>query len=130
MEPELPVVAVFNTSPDTIDLLRFVLEKAGLVVVTAFTFDLRDTKVNLESFVRQHRPKVVVYDVAPPYAENWRLFQHIRQSPALAGMKYVITTTNPIHVGKLAGEETPLYEIIGKPYDLGLVVQAVREALQ
>ena len=47
-----PVVAVINTSPDTVDLLKDVLERAGMLVVTAFTHDIRDGHVNVEDFLR------------------------------------------------------------------------------
>ena len=122
------VVAVMNTSKDTTDLLRVVLEQAGFVVVTAFTHAVRDGDVDLESFMRQHRPKVVVYDIAIPYEQNWRLFQHIRSRPACEGVFFVLTTTNAAQVATIAGPEQDLYEILGKPYDLNLVVEAVRGA--
>ena len=94
MAPEADVVAVFNTSEDTTDLLRIVLEQAGFVVVTAFTNALRDGKIDFESFMRQHQPCVIVYDIAVPYEQNWKLFQHFRESPACRGVHFVVTTTN------------------------------------
>jgi DNA-binding response OmpR family regulator len=128
MQLEPNVVAVFNTSEDTTSLLRVVLEQAGFVVVTAFTHALRDGKIDLETFMRQHRPKVVVYDIAIPYEQNWRLFQHIRSSPACEGVYFVLTTTNAAQVAKVAGPEQHLHEIVGRPLDLEEVVRAVRES--
>lgn len=124
------VVAVFNTSPDTVDLLRLVLEQAGFTVVSAFTFDLRDGEIDLEAFCRQHQPRVVVYDIALPYEPNWRLFLHIRQLDALQNAQFVVTTTHEAHVRKIAGPDEELFEIVGKPYDLGRVVEAVRRKLR
>jgi CheY-like chemotaxis protein len=121
------VVAVFNTSEDTTDLLRLVLEQAGFVVVTAFTNFLRDGKIDFESFMRQHRPRVIVYDVAIPYEQNWRLFEHFRRSPACQGVEFVVTTTNAAQVEQVADGQ-PVYEIVGKPYDLDQLVRAVKEA--
>jgi CheY-like chemotaxis protein len=121
------VVAVFNTSEDTTDLLRFVFENAGFVVVTAFTNLLRDGQVDLEAFMRQHQPRVIVYDIAIPYDQNWRLFEHIRSTPACAGVSFVVTTTNVRHVRQLAGDQE-LHEIVGKPYDLEQIVAAVTQA--
>jgi CheY-like chemotaxis protein len=119
------VVAVFNTSEDTTDILRLVLEGAGFVVVTAFTNLLRDGKVDLESFMRQHQPRVIVYDIAIPYEHNWRLYEHMRAAPACSGVAFVLTTTNIKHLRELAGNVEVL-EIVGKPYDLNQIVDAVK----
>jgi DNA-binding response OmpR family regulator len=124
------VVAVFNTSQDTVDVLRIVLEQAGFVVVSAYTYELREGDVDLETFVRQHSPQAIVYDVALPYEANWRLFQHIRGLPILAGTQFVITTTNAAQVRKIAGKDVEIFEIVGKPYDMNLVVAAVRKAVE
>jgi len=128
MTKQPQVVAVFNTSEDTTDLLRVVIERAGFVVVSAFTNDLRDGKLDLESFMRQHRHQVIVYDVAIPYEQNWRLLRHFQDSPACEGVHFVVTTTNVRHVQQIAGTQPTVYEIVGKPYDLDLIVRAVKEA--
>jgi DNA-binding response OmpR family regulator len=121
-------VAVINTSPDVVEMLRLVLQQAGFVVVTAMTHDIRDGVTDLETFVRQHEPRVVVYDIAPPYDANWMLFEHIRAMDVMQGRTFVITTTNTRHVEKLAGRDYRIYEVVGKPFDLDQVVQATREA--
>jgi len=109
-------------------MLRVLFENAGFVVVTAMTNALRDGKVDLEAFMRQHKPKVVVYDIAIPYEQNWRLFQHMKASPACRDARFVVTTTNVAQVEKVAGSEQLLHEIVGKPYDLDQVARAVKEA--
>jgi len=128
MPPTPDVVAVFNTSEDTTDMLRVLFENAGFVVVTVMTTSLRDGKIDLEAFMRQHKPKVVVYDIAIPYEQNWRLFQHMKASPACKDVRFVLTTTNVAQVQKVAGPQQLLHEIVGKPYDLDEVVRAVKEA--
>lgn len=129
MPTAAPVVAVFNTSEDTTDMLRVILEHAGFVVVTAFTHALRDGKTDLEALMRQHQPVVIVYDIALPYAQNWRLFEHIRDSPACRGVRFVVTTTNLAQVRDVAGEHQQILEIVGKPYDLDILVDLVKTAV-
>ena len=124
-----PVVAIFNTSPDTIEMLRLVLEPVGYVVIGAYTYEIRDGEVDVEAMVKQHGPRLIIYDVAPPYERNWRLFEHISRMPALKGISFLITTTNLRQVREMAGPDREIYEIVGKPYDLGLIVEAVKEAI-
>lgn len=123
-----PLVAVFNTSPDTVEMLRAILQHSGFLVASAFTYDIRDGRVDLQTFMRQNRAAVIVYDIAPPYEANWALFQHVRADPALEHCRFVITSTNASEVQKLAGRDERIYEIVGKPYDLDLIVRAVKEA--
>ena len=130
MQTESPVVAVINSTPDIVDMLRLTLEQAGFVVVSALTFEMREGRIDLEDFISQHQPRVIVYDISPPYEANWHLFEHVAAMPAVAGRQIVLTSTNPKHVERLAGQQRQIYEIIGKPYDLGQVAQAVKEAVR
>jgi DNA-binding response OmpR family regulator len=126
--PPPPVVAVLNTSEDTIDLLRIVLEQAGCIVVAAFTHHLRDGKIDFERFLQQHQPAVLIYDIAPPYEQSWRLFQHFRALPACRDVSWVVTTTNATYVKAIGGAEQQIHEIVGKPYDLKQLVRIVKAA--
>ena len=124
------VIAIINTSPDTVGLLSELLERAGFLVVTAYTHSIRDGSVDLQAFLRTHRPRVIVYDIAPPYEPNWHLFQHMAAMPVMAGRQFVITSTNARQVEGFAGPQQHVYEIVGKPFDLDQIVQATREALK
>jgi DNA-binding response OmpR family regulator len=122
------VAAIFNTSPDVVDMLRRAFEPAGIVVVTLLTYQIREGTVDLENFLTQHNPAVIVYDIAPPYDANWLLFQHIRSLQSMAGKPIVLTSSNPKRVEALTGRDEAVYEIVGKPFDLNRVVRAVKEA--
>jgi hypothetical protein len=122
-------VAVINTSPDTVDILKNLFERAGFVVATTFTHDIRDGNVDLEAFLRVHRPKVIVYDIAPPYGANWRFLQHLRGT-VLPDYSFVLTTTNPARVEPLVGRDERVYEVVDKQGDLDVILRATREAMR
>lgn len=124
------VVAIINSTADIVDMLRIAMEQAGLVAVSALTPEIREGYIDLEQFVKQHEPKVIVYDIAPPYEPNWNLFQHVAKMPVMQGRQFVITTTNARHVERLASPQEHIHEVVGKSEDLGRIVQAVKEALR
>ena len=126
-----PVVAVINSTPDVIDMLRIAFEGAGMVTVGTFTHAVRDGDVDIEAFMRQHDPKVIVYDIAPPYPNNWLFFQHVANLPVMKDRHFILTATNRAHVEKLAsGAKLPIFEIVGTPYDIDLLIEEVRHAVR
>jgi len=108
-------------------MLRFVLEEAGFRVVDTQARYVRRGEVDLAEFVQQHDAGVVLYDIAIPYEENWRALEERRAAPALAKTPFVVTTTNQRALEGVVGP-TDAVEIIGKPYDLHRIVDAVRRA--
>lgn len=127
--PEQPItVAIVNTTPDAVEMLRDVLSSVGFVVVSCYTHDIRDGKVDFEAFMRQHQPRVIAYDLAPPYGRNFRMFEHIRGLPAVAGTHFVLTSVNPANVADLVGRDERVYEVVDREEDLMKFVHAVKEA--
>jgi len=125
-----PVVVVINTSPDVVEMLRIAFELAGIVAVSTYVHLIRTGAIDIDAFMRQHNPDVVLYDIAPPYANNWLLFQHIASLPSFEGKPLVVTTTNKVHVETLnAGSNLRVFEIIGTPYNLTELVDEVRQAM-
>jgi CheY-like chemotaxis protein len=123
-----PIIAVFNASDDTVELLRTALESQGFHTVVGHIPDVKSGELDLVAFIEHHAPAVIVYDISPPYDANWTFLRLVQNLEPVKGRPFVITTTNKPALDKLVGE-TEALEIIGKPYDLDQVVGAVRAAL-
>lgn len=123
-----PVVAIFNGNDDVVEMLRFALEQAGMVVVSGHIDAIRRGEQRLSDFVQEHDPVAIVYDLVPPYDRSWRFLEHMRDTPSLRGRRFVITTTNADRAKEIIGTAEHVYEVVGKPYDINAIVKAVEAA--
>lgn len=121
-------IAIVNTSPDTIDLIRDALEPAGFLVVSCYTHDIREGRVDFEAFMRAHNPAVIAYDIAPPYDRNVALYRHVCSMDVVRGRPFVVTAANAARVQQLLARDERVYEIVGKEQDLGVLVRAIKDA--
>ena len=123
---KLPVVAVVNTNPDLVELLKARLEMAGFVVLILHIAEIRHG-LDLNAVLETHRPSVVVYDVVMPYDRNYRFLEHLRET-TLNGDRFVLTTPNAAALSRIVGKDEKVYEVLDDRVDIDTIVQAVREA--
>ena len=123
---DAPVVAVVNTNPDLLELLKARIEAAGFVALVMHVADIR-SGLDLSAVLSQHDPKVIVYDVVAPYERNWRFLQHLR-STVFEGRRFVLTTPNAAALRRVIGRDEAIYEVVEEGADVDDIVQAVREA--
>jgi DNA-binding NarL/FixJ family response regulator len=101
----------------------------GFLVVTGHITDMIRGSFDVQRFAAQHNPRVIVYDIAPPYERNWQFLEHLRHMPDIAHRPFVLTSTNAARVRELAGaRDEMIHEILGKPYDIEEIVEAVKSA--
>jgi DNA-binding NtrC family response regulator len=124
-----PTVAIFDASEDTVDMLRELLEIQGYQAIGGHLDDLKKGATDLLEFMDKHNPQVLIIDIAPPYDKNWAFFRMLNDTVALRERQVVLTTTNKARLDEIVGEDSGALEIVGKPYDLNAIVQAVKRAM-
>ncbi len=125
--PDARVVAILNTSEDIVALLSELLRSDGFRPVVGFIPDFREGRQDLAAFLREHDPAAIIWDIALPYDRNWAFFQQVSGSAAARGRRVVLTTTNKRALDGLVGP-TPAHELVGKPYDIDVLLAAVHRA--
>ena len=128
MSTKPAVVAVFNSSDDMVALEKHAQKLHGFVVVTGHIAAIRKGELDLSSFVDQHKPDVVVYDVVPPYDRQWRFLDHLRQTSPLKAIPLVLTSSNVAATRELAGTDEQIIEVLGRPFEFDALVEAVKRA--
>jgi DNA-binding response OmpR family regulator len=122
------IVALFNASDDTVDMIQKLLTDAGeaQTLVWCHFADLKRGIVDFAAYVKKHNPEVVIFDISPPYDENWQFFKKMRDSPVMKGRGNVLTTTNKSRLDEVLGEDSHALEVVGKPTDLREISGAIQ----
>jgi DNA-binding response OmpR family regulator len=123
----MATIAIFNSSEDTVEMLRIAFEHAGFQTVGGHVPDVQRGKLDFVEFLRQHDPEVVLIDVSMPYGESWTFVKLLRDTVTLRERAVVLTTTNKAALDDLVGP-TDTIEIVGKPYEPEHVVEGVKKA--
>jgi DNA-binding NtrC family response regulator len=121
-----PVVAIVNTNPDLVELLKERIEKAGFVALVLHLQDIR-MGLDVRAVLTEHTPQVIVFDVVMPYDRNWRFLEHLRAT-SFKGQRFVLTSPNATALHRIVGADEKIYEVVEDPRDIDAIVQAVREA--
>jgi DNA-binding NtrC family response regulator len=131
MVPKQPTpftVALINNSEDLLKILQAFLAAEGIPAVIEHLPRFKRGEVSIAQFLTAYDPRVVVWDIPPPYDANWEYFQYVQQLPEAQGRQFVLTTTNLVLLHETAGPEVTAIEAVGKPFDLEDIRQAIRQA--
>jgi len=129
--PARQVVALFNSSDDTVDMVQRMLSASDFECLVGCRFaDLKKGLVDFSEYVAKTNPEVVIFDITPPYVENWAFYNTLCRSQAMAGRGLVLTTTNKDRLDEAVGGNSQAFEVVGKPYDLTAIKGAIHAALR
>ena len=113
------IVALFNASDDTIDMIQTILQKGdhAQTLVWCHFADLKRGIVDFAKYVSRHNPEVVIFDISPPYDENWKYYKTMRDSHLMRGRGSVLTTTNKNRLDEVLGSDSHALEVVGRTKD-------------
>jgi DNA-binding response OmpR family regulator len=122
------LVALFNASDDTIDMVQKLLTDSGgdQTLIWCHFADLKKGIVNFGKYMDKHNPEVVIFDLSPPYDENWQFFKTMRDAKTMQGRGIVLTTTNKNRLDEVLGEDSKALEVVGRPKDLHQIDAAIK----
>jgi hypothetical protein len=121
------IVALFNASDDTIDMIQKLLTASGAnqTLIWCHFADLKKGIVDFEKYMDRHNPEVVIFDLSPPYDENWKFFKTMRDAKVMRGRGTVLTTTNKARLDEVLGEDSDALEVVGRAKDLKQIDVAI-----
>src|SRR3984893_16954122 len=122
------IVALFNASDDTIDMIQAILKKGdgAQTLVWCHFADLKKGVVDFGKYLAKHNPEVVVFDISPPYDENWKFFKTMRDADVMRGRGAVLTTTNKNRLDEVLGADSHALEVVGKGKELQQIQAAIK----
>jgi hypothetical protein len=114
------IVALFNASDDTIDMIQKLLTDSGSdqTLIWCHFADLRKGIVDFGKYMEKHNPEVAIFDLSPPYDENWRFYKTMRDAVTMQDRGIVLTTTNKNRLDEVLGEDSHALEVVGRAKDL------------
>lgn len=119
-----PKILVIEDSPSVLKLLKFVLESEGFTVATA---------MNAVEIMEQLRtgplPDLVLLDVVLPDVDGFHVLNRIRHHPVLKSLPVMMLTSMSTREAVLKGLEGGANGYITKPFDIEVLIKAVRVAL-
>src|ERR1700678_2892073 len=102
------VVALFKASDDTIVMVQSLLSASGgdQTLIWCHFADLKKGIVDFVKYMSKHNPEVVIFDLSPPYDENWKFFKTMRDDAVMKERGVVLTTTNKDRLDEVLGEDS------------------------
>jgi hypothetical protein len=118
-------VALFGADEDSV-LVRLRLREGGLGAVGAYVQEVQSGDLDLDRFLRAHRPDVVIYDVEPATSST-RWLRRLERVCEDLGIPCVLSVADVRDLQHVVVEWAAC--ILIRPYDAEMACLAIREAL-
>ena len=116
-------ILVIEDDQDNLELIQFLLNKAGYHVLTA-----RDGHQGLEQ-IHTHAPDLVLLDLAIPGIDGWHLAHMIRSNPDTAAIPIVAVSAHILPRDRQEALQAGCNGFLNKPLDVANFVAHVETFL-
>jgi CheY-like chemotaxis protein len=125
------VVVIINSSDRVARMIKDAVEPAGFAVITAQPYEVGSSAQDIQRFLRSKNARVVLFDVADPYAASWRLADSLRYNEMISGSwrQVVITTQDKAALEQQVGAGTSAIEVNDKNFNAATIIDAVNRAV-
>lgn len=125
-----PRVCLVHAHPKVAEIAARTLEASGFLV---HFFHLRDFPANLrgelERFVNESRPDLIIFEVSHPFHENWGEFRRLLERTGRQHCPFLLTTVEKSALTSIAGA-VPYVQIRGIPFNPDALVDAAITVLE
>jgi CheY-like chemotaxis protein len=118
-------VVILNSRQDFIDSLQAGLEAKGFETAGAHVADIQSGALDLLTFIHEHKPTLIVYDLPRPYEQHWNFLRLLKDTHVLKRAIWVLATTDKRALEAAVGASGVVEIIFGEPYGVEDVVTAV-----
>jgi signal transduction histidine kinase/DNA-binding response OmpR family regulator len=119
----VPEVLVVDDDDDLRHLLVERLQAGGLVARGA-----ADGGEAL-ALIAARRPALVLLDLMMPGVDGWETLRRLRADPATAELPVVVLSARDGAAERAAGEDLHVMDFVGKPFDLGTLLEDIERML-
>lgn len=125
MEQRVARILALNSNQDVLEAIQGLFSGDGFLCDVGHVRDLRLGVKTVEQLFQGRTVDMILFDIAPPMAENWSYFRSFEKHPLVADVPLLLTTTNLASLQSLA-EGRPSLEILLKPFDVELLLRLAR----
>jgi CheY-like chemotaxis protein len=128
--PGQPLVAIFDSTDETIEIVVRLLEEHGFQTVIGRIEEIQSGVLDLVSFLEEHDPHVILFDLPRPYERHLNFLRLLVTTDSLKRRGWVLMTTHEAALKVALGAVDGLPSILGKPHVPTEVLEAVQTALE
>jgi two-component system, cell cycle response regulator DivK len=117
-------VLLVEDNYDNFEMVRFLLERAGYIVVGAHTGR------EAVAAAHEHKPDVILMDLSLPEMDGWEAAREIKNDPEIAKIPLIALTAHTLPGDRKKALEAGFDDYISKPINVPAFYDIVKDVLK